>query len=145
VEARDHRGGPTSVQRLRASGLRATGARIAILEALEDDRRHPTAEMLFDSLRERFPSLSLSTVYATIDTFLEHGIIRQVSSRSGRLRVDGTPPDHDHAVCRKCGRVYDIDPAAIDRPTRLPALPGGLQVTNRYVEYEVICQQCRGA
>ena len=131
-------------QRLRSFGLRATGSRIAILEALEADRRHPTAEMVHESLRERYPSLSMSTVYATIESFLERGLIRQVSGRSGRLRVDGTAQDHDHAVCRSCGRVFDVDPDEIHRPQKPMELPGGLRVTNVHVEYEVICRQCGG-
>ncbi len=137
---------PTTLlaERLREAGLRATGARVAILEALETDRRHPTAEMVHESLKEKFPSLSLSTVYATIDSLLERGLIRQVSGRSGRLRVDGTPLDHDHAVCRGCGRVFDIDPHVIDRPAKPAELPEGLRVTNLYIEYEVICRECGG-
>ncbi len=136
--------GLDAAQRLRDAGLRATGARIAILEALESDRRHPTAEMVHASLRRRFPSLSMSTVYATIDTLLEHGLIRQVTGRSGRLRVDGTPLDHDHAVCRNCGSVFDIDRRVIERPTQPLELPDGLRVTNLYIEYEVICRNCGG-
>ena len=130
--------------RLRAAGLRATGARVAILESLETDRRHPTAEMVHETLRQKFPSLSMSTVYATIDSLLEHGLIRQVSGRSGRLRVDGTPLDHDHAVCRCCGGVFDIDPQVIDRPTQPHELPDGLRVMNLCIEYEVVCRDCGG-
>jgi len=130
--------------KLRSAGLRATGARVAILETLETDRRHPTAEMVHESLCRRFPSLSMSTVYATIDSLLEHGLIRQVSGRSGRLRVDGTPLDHDHAVCRCCGGVFDIDPHVIDRPTQPLELADGLRVINMSIEYEVVCRDCGG-
>jgi len=130
--------------KLRTVGLRATGARVAILESLATDRRHPTAEMVHETLRQRFPSLSMSTVYATIDSLLEHGLIRQVSGRSGRLRVDGTPLDHDHAVCRSCGDVFDIDPHVIDRPAQPLELANGLRVINMSIEYEVVCRDCGG-
>lgn len=131
-----------AAQRLRDAGLRATGARVAILEALTGDRRHPTAEMLFESLRTRFPSLSLSTVYATLECFLQRGLIRRVTGTSGRLRVDGTPQDHDHAVCRQCGDVFDVDRRWLERPNPPRELPNGLHVTNLHIEYEVVCPPC---
>ena len=132
-----------AAQRLRDAGLRATGARVAILEALATDRRHPTAEMVFESLRERFPSLSMSTVYATLESLLHRGLIRRIAGTSGRLRVDGTPQDHDHAVCRTCGSVFDIDRDWLERPHAPRELPHGLQVTNLHIEYEVVCPSCK--
>ncbi len=131
-----------AAQRLRDAGLRATGARVAILEALESDRRHPTAEMVFESLRTRFPSLSMSTVYATLESLLQCGLIRRIAGASGRLRVDGTPQDHDHAVCRTCGEVFDIDRKWFERPNAPRELPHGLQVTSLHIEYEVVCPTC---
>ena len=129
-------------ERLRQAGLRATGTRVAILGALAEDRRHPTAEMVFESLRERLPSLSMSTVYATLESLLERGLVRRIAGNSGRLRVDGTAQDHDHAVCRRCGEVFDIDRNLIQRPTNPAVLPPGLRVMNLHIEYEVLCPAC---
>jgi Fur family peroxide stress response transcriptional regulator len=129
--------------KLRAVGLKATGPRLTILEALEADRRHPTAEMIFESLREANPSLSLSTVYSTLETFLQKGLVRRITGAGGKLRVDGTLQDHDHAVCRGCGKVFDVDPDLIERPHVPPSLPDGLKVTNLFVEYEVECRACK--
>jgi len=56
--------------RLREAGLKATAPRIQILAALEIDKSHPTAEELHDRLRGEHPSLSLSTVYKTLEVFL---------------------------------------------------------------------------
>lgn len=132
-----------AVQRLRAAGLRATAARVAILKALEFDRRHPTAEMLLESLHGHIPSLSMSTVYATLESFLQRGLIHRIAGTSGRLRVDGTKQDHDHAVCRSCGDVFDIDRERLRRPKPPRELPHGLQVTNLHIQYEVVCSPCQ--
>jgi len=128
--------------RLRAAGLRATAPRLAILAELETDRRHPDAEMLHETLVKELPTLSLSTVYAALDKFSELGLIRRVPGNSGKLRVDGTPEEHDHAVCRCCGAVYDVP--LQDRPNMVkpPALPDGLQLMNIHLEYEVVCGDC---
>jgi Fe2+ or Zn2+ uptake regulation protein len=100
--------------------------------------------MIYEGLRERHPSLSLSTVYATMESFARSGLVRRIASAPGRLRIDGTPHDHDHAVCRTCGEVFDIDLSLIERPLAPEELPFGLKLEGLRVEYEVICPTCRG-
>ncbi len=134
---------PPTVERLRQAGLKATGPRVMLLSALEQDRRHPTAEQLYESLRTQHPSLSLSTVYQTLDTFIRNGLCRRVSDAGDRLRVDGTPQDHDHAICRTCGTIFDVDREMFPRPMPPSHLPNGLAVTGLRVEYDVICAACQ--
>jgi Fe2+ or Zn2+ uptake regulation protein len=131
------------IERLRQVGLKATGPRVAILASLEGDRDHPTAEQLYETLRHQYPSLSLSTVYQTLDAFLRTGLCRRVFGAGERLRVDGTPQDHDHAICRTCGRIFDVDRQLLPLPTPPTHLPNGLTVTGLRVEYDVICTTCR--
>ena len=142
AEASGSRADAIRMQRLRDAGLRATGPRIAILAALEDDRRHPTAELLHETLVTHYPSLSLSTVYATLETFLQRGLVRRIAAPSGKLRVDGTAQDHDHAICRACSRVFDVHRDAIARPVPPRELPEGLRVMNLHIEYDVLCAAC---
>lgn len=136
-------GNRDNARRLREAGLRVTAPRLAILDALEGDWRHPGAEEIYESLSPGHPSLSLSTVYLTLEAFVRTGLIRKVSGTDGRLRVDGTLQDHDHAVCQSCGTIFDVDrdrfPHA-DAPRRLPR---GLEVRRVRVEYDVVCSACR--
>ena len=134
-----------AIERLRQVGLKATGPRLMILAALEQNRSHPTAEQLYETLRPDYPSLSLSTVYQTLDAFLRTGLCRRVSASGDRLRIDGTPQDHDHAICYACGTVFDIDRQLLPLPAPPSTLPQGLQVTGLRVEYDVICPPCRMA
>jgi len=136
---------PPTIERLRQAGLKATGPRVMLLSALEQDRRHPTAEQLHESLQVNHPSLSLSTVYQTLDTFIRKGLCRRVSDAGDRLRVDGTPQDHDHAVCRTCGSIFDIDREIFPRPLPPTHLPNGLSVTGLRIEYDVICAACQSS
>jgi Fe2+ or Zn2+ uptake regulation protein len=116
-----------------------------ILAALEHDQNHPTAEQIFERLRQDYPSLSLSTVYQTLDAFLRTGLCRRVTGAGERLRVDGTPQDHDHAICRMCGAIFDIERRLFPLPVPPAQLPYDLMVTGLRLEYEVICTTCRGA
>lgn len=131
-----------SVERLRRAGLKATGPRLVLLAALERDRSHPTAEQLYERLRPDYPSLSLSTVYQTLDAFLRTGLCRRVSASGDRLRVEGTLHDHDHAICRACGTIFDIDRKLLPLPSPPTQLPHGLTVTGLRLEYDVICTAC---
>jgi Fe2+ or Zn2+ uptake regulation protein len=133
---------PNHRERLRDAGLKATGPRLAILAALETDRTHPSAEQIHSRLAASHPSLSLSTVYSTLETFVEAGLIRRVNPREGKLRVDGTRGDHDHAVCRGCGAIFDVDRERFPLPEPPATLPRGLEVVSVRVEYEVVCAAC---
>lgn len=130
--------------RLRDAGLRVTAPRVAILEALESRRTHPSAEEVFADLRHRHPSLSLSTVYKTLEAFLEAGLVRRINS-DGSLRVDGITRLHDHALCRSCGAIYDIDRRHFPVPAPPAKLPPGLEVQGIRIEFDVICAACRGS
>ena len=92
---------------LHSAGLKTTDSRMVILAALKQDDTPPTAEHLYDTLRH--DSLSLSTVYHTLEVCIRTGLCRRVSGPGTRLRVDGTPQDHDHAVCRLYGAMLDVD------------------------------------
>jgi Fur family peroxide stress response transcriptional regulator len=129
-------------ERLRAAGLKATGPRVAILDAVERNCKHPSAEDIYQELAESHPSLSLSTVYGTLSAFVKAGLVRKLSEFDGRLRVDGTKPPHDHAICRMCGAIFDIEPNLNPAPTPPSELPGGLAVLEMRVEYDVVCKTC---
>ncbi len=130
-------------ERLRAAGLKATGSRVAILDAVERNSHHPSAEDIYQELVERHPSLSLSTVYGTLSAFVRAGLVRKLSEVDGRLRVDGTKSHHDHAICRICGAIFDVDPDPNAHPAPPSALPDGLAVLDVRVEYDVVCANCK--
>jgi Fe2+ or Zn2+ uptake regulation protein len=127
---------------LRERGLRATGPRLLILGMLRRRRTHPTPEEIHAGAREEHPALSLSTVYQTLETFLQAGLCRRMATPDGCLRVDGTVDDHDHAVCRSCGTIFDLEPRDRDRLPEPRGLPRGTRLMRVCVEYDVICPSC---
>ena len=129
-------------ERLRSVGLKVTGPRVAILDAVERNCHHPSAEDIYQELVESNPSLSLSTVYGTLSAFVRAGLVRKLSEVDGRLRVDGTKSTHDHAICRMCGTIFDIEPDPGQGQSRPAELPGGLTVLDVRVEYDVVCGGC---
>jgi len=133
------------VEQLHRVGLKATGPRLMILEAIEKHLHHPTVEEIYSLLLDDHPSLSLSTVYETLDVFIRNGLCRRVTGAGDRMRVDGTPQDHDHAICQSCGTIFDIDRQTYPLPPPPVQLPDGLVVKGLRLEYDVICSPCREA
>ena len=128
--------------RLREAGFRVTAPRVAVLAELEQDRSHPNALDIHARLSPRHPSLSLSTVYLTLEAFAKAGLVRRLPARDGRLRVDGVTGDHDHAICRGCGEVFDV-PVHAPRGRTVPrGLPRGARVLGARIEYDVLCARC---
>ena len=137
------RPGASVAARLREAGLRVTAPRVAVLVELERNRSHPNPLEVHRLLRARHPSLSLSTVYLTIEAFANAGLLRRLPARDGRLRVDGVVDAHDHAVCRQCSDVFDLPARASISRAAPRGLPRGTRVLGARIEYDVLCARCQ--
>lgn len=82
--------------------------RQAIYEYLCSVTDHPTAEMIFNSLKPEIPELSLGTVYRNLAILLDEGQIISVGKVDGQERYDARTTPHAHFVCRNCRRVLDV-------------------------------------
>jgi Fur family peroxide stress response transcriptional regulator len=112
---------------LRARGHRLTAQRRAVLRALASDTTHPTAQGLYERLRRRVRGLSVATVYNTLAVLREAGLCEVMALGAGAARFDPTVAPHDHAVCDRCGAVWDIFAAAPAAPAAA-LLPDGFRV-----------------
>lgn len=83
--------------------------REAILEAICSTDIHPTADWIYQTLKPKFPDLSLGTVYRNITQFKESGQIVSVGVVGGQERLDGNVRPHVHFICSSCGCVQDVD------------------------------------
>jgi len=113
---------------VRAAGLKLTPQRMAIVRALAADSSHPTAQELYERLRQALPTMSFATVYNTLDTLRAAGLCSGLSLTPGSGRFDPNMQPHNHAVCDACGSVSDIPFSASD-PTSAPTSDpsGGLR------------------
>ncbi len=88
-------------------GLKITPQRIAILDVILNLKEHPTAETICNYLRPGYPNLSIATIYKTLDTFAQKGIIRKVLSETDTMRYDGVAEKHHHLYNTGSGRIED--------------------------------------
>lgn len=95
--------------------MRLTPQRVAIYKALIETKSHPSAEMLYENLKNEIPELSLDTVYRNLATLEEMDLIFRVDSQLECARFDADKTPHHHFICTKCGAVYDVFDKIIDR------------------------------
>ena len=117
-----------------------THQRLAVYEELSGRRDHPSAESLYETLRKAYPSLSLATVYKTLQTLHEMGMVSRVDSPTAQARYDAIVETHHHAVCTGCGRIEDLFDARLDE---LPAPKAkGFVPSGHSVHFHGLCAKC---
>ena len=104
----------------REKGLRLTPQRLEIFQELARSDDHPSAEKLHQRLVERMPTLSLDTVYRTLGTLAEHGLINKVETVESQAHYEVVHHAHHHLICENCGRIIDFEWPQLDR-SELPA------------------------
>ena len=125
----------------RERDLAATHQRRVIYHAVTAAPGHYSPEEVYEAVRKEIPSISLTTVYNNLRTFVEAGILREVSPHHGSLRVDPTLTPHHHLVCRKCKSITDIDAKFLD-PVRVRRAPPGFNIEQFSVDILGTCARC---
>ena len=112
-----------------------------IYEAVCATKEHPTAQMIYESLKPEMPKLSLGTVYRNLQQMAEDGRLMELDGPV--TRFDATVRPHTHLRCSRCGCVADGDLAydmALDQET----IAQGWQVTGHDLMFRGICPACAG-
>ncbi len=94
---------------LKSRGIPVTRQRVLILNSMRERRDHPDAEAVFASIHAKMPSLSLDTVYRTLDLLARKGIILKLALPTHRFHFDGSVASHDHFLCTACEGIFDIE------------------------------------
>lgn len=94
---------------LTSRGVKPTPQRVVITEYILGTDCHPTAEQVLEAVADMLPvPLSRATVYNTLKTLVEAGVIKEVFTEPGRARYDANVDEHHHFVDVKTGRIMDI-------------------------------------
>lgn len=129
-------------QKCREKGLALTHQRQVIYEALSQMEHHPSPEAIYEVVRKQIPSISLGTVYKNLKTFLDTGLLREVSVHHGTIRLEANMSPHHHFVCTQCKAIMDLEPEDLE-PVKLKRKPPkGFRVQRFSVEALGICAAC---
>jgi Fur family transcriptional regulator, peroxide stress response regulator len=142
--------GPHEVQKrmhllaegLRQAGVRLTHQRLEICREIASASNHPDAETVFRGVRQRVPTISLDTVYRTLWTLLDLGLINTLGIPRERMRFDANAAPHHHFVCTECGEARDFYSDDFDQ-LRVPDDVQSYGVVQKtQVEVRGICMRC---
>ena len=122
-------------------GLKMTPQRRAIIEFLQTCVDHPTAEEIMVAVNERFPMTSRPTVYNTLNWLKGAGLVNEVYE-GGAVRYDPNTTPHHHFDCRRCGKVEDVESAAVGT-LPIETLSGHYKIENFQVTIRGLCLGCQ--
>lgn len=130
---------------LRATGLKVTAGRIAVLDALEH-APHVDAEAVLSLVRGRLPGTSVQSIHNVLGDLVEAGLVRRFTPARQSARYERRVGDnHHHAVCSSCGRVDDVDCVVGEAPCLHADAPEGFVVAVAEVTFVGICRDCLAA
>lgn len=134
----------TLTSALREAGMRVTPQRVAICELLAASDEHPTAAMIYDELKPRFPSLSLATVYNTLDTLVGLGVVNVLGhAGDDKVHYDADTKPHVNLACISCSRIIDIPSEHVTHLDSEITAASGYKLLGARVLYYGLCPACQ--
>jgi Fur family peroxide stress response transcriptional regulator len=120
-------------------GVKPSYSRLKVLEYMLKYRNHPTVDDIYHELLREIPTLSRTTIYNTINLFVNENIAVPISIDPNETRYDATVAEHGHFKCNRCGRIEDFP---IHLESYQPKELDGFKVLSRDVYYKGLCPSC---
>lgn len=114
-----------------------------IFNALKENVVHPTAEYLYEILKENNPNLSLGTVYRNLNQLAENGTIKKIEGLENSSHFDHNTHEHFHFICDKCKRVFDISVNIAPDIASKTEKETGFTVKGYDIAIHGICNECK--
>lgn len=129
-----------SHQLLAKYSIKPSIQRTMVMDYLLNNRTHPTVDEIYSALSPSMPTLSKTTVYNTLNLFVERGAVRSLVIDEKNARYDVDISLHAHFICKKCGKVYDI----FNLKKELFEVPEiqNLEIQSVEISYKGICEKC---
>ncbi|MBN1885885.1 MAG: transcriptional repressor [Candidatus Krumholzibacteriota bacterium] len=132
----------STIQKLRENGFKLTPQRLAVVRYLLGNTMHPKAETIHVDLKRKYPSLSFSTVYNTLNTLASINEIQALHIFDDHLIYDPNTSPHIHFLCRSCEQIIDIDLKGTDMISIPVTEIDGHRVESYQVIFRGTCKDC---
>ncbi len=124
------------------AALKYSRQRESIKEFLMSRKDHPTADMVYENMKNIYPNISLGTVYRNLSLLADIGEIQKLASYGGADRFDARTDEHCHFMCTECGRVSDLESEGFDRLLKQAEDNFHGRITGCSIRFFGICEDC---
>lgn len=131
------------IETLRKNGYKATTQRIAICRFALHSRDHPTAQRIYNEVRKMHPTVSLATVYKTLQILTEHGLIQELDLPQSQARFDSCVEPHINLVCLQCGNIQDFNDKTAQEMVERVTTKAQFARTGQRLDIYGVCKTCR--
>ena len=128
---------------LKSKDLKVTPQRLAIFHVLSNTTSHPSAETIYNSLQENYPTMSLATVYKTLDSFKKSNLIQEINVGEDSFRYDATTDSHPHIICTECHGVFDMESNYLKNVRKYVSEETDFKLTGEQLYFYGVCPRCQ--
>lgn len=124
---------------LKDHGIKPSYQRMKIFEYLVNTKSHPNVDEIYKEIIKEIPTLSKTTVYNTLSSFIEKGIVSMITIEENETRYDADTSVHGHFKCKRCEKVTDfnISLTKVDMNDLK-----GFSVDEKHLYFKGICKDC---
>lgn len=129
------------IEKYRELGIKLTPQRLVILSYLDGNKAHPSARAIYRSVSKQFPTMSLATVYNTLEALMDKGRLQELTIDPDKKRYDPDCSQHHHLICIKCKNIVDIHKEV--KLTLSSSMTKGFDLIGNRIEFYGICRKCK--
>lgn len=123
--------------------VRKSKQKEAILRVVKGTNSHPTADWVYEQVRQEIPNISLGTVYRNLKLLKDEGDVLELNLDGTLSRFDGNIQEHYHFRCEQCGRIFDVDEPVAKALDKRVTQKTGFTVTSHHLEFRGLCKDCQ--
>lgn len=124
---------------LKEHSIKPSYQRMKVFQYLYEQKNHPTVDMIYKALCTEIPTLSKTTVYNTLNLFIEKKIANMIVIEENETRYDITMEIHGHFKCEKCGKIFDLE---VDKTLLKSEELNSFEVKEHHLYFKGICKDC---
>ncbi len=132
----------SAIEALRSQGYKATPQRIAICRIALNSREHPSAQQVYDEVKKIHPTVSLATIYKTLEVLRDLDLVQELNFPQGQARFESYMNPHINLICLKCSKITDLDDVTTTEIAKKVVAATKFKPNGQRIDVYGICQNC---